>query len=213
MGLVAFECPLRGEKNLLLEHKHLDSVLKSISTWNPASILNLEMCIMKMMVPQAKLFEFLKSCISKWENRWRMSWPSPKKCPPLIGESLPLKSKIFWPNPKVQNSIPLTLVGVTLWLLSADFFWIIPSYPNTKMHLLSFTNKVIYWFRAYLFNRKFHVFDEYSTFADFWCRVPQGSFLGPILFLLYINGMPLAVDCDIFLYKDDICVCCMTIKI
>ena len=32
MGLVGFECPLRGEKKLLLEQENLDSVLKSIST-------------------------------------------------------------------------------------------------------------------------------------------------------------------------------------
>ena len=30
--LTGFECPLRGEKTLLLEQKNLDSVLKSIST-------------------------------------------------------------------------------------------------------------------------------------------------------------------------------------
>ena len=32
MGLVGFECPLSGEKNLLLEKENLDSMLKSIST-------------------------------------------------------------------------------------------------------------------------------------------------------------------------------------
>ena len=31
-GLVRFECPLRGEKKLLLEKENLDSVLKSIYT-------------------------------------------------------------------------------------------------------------------------------------------------------------------------------------
>ena len=36
MGLVGFECPLRGEKKLLLENENLDSVLRSIPTWNTA---------------------------------------------------------------------------------------------------------------------------------------------------------------------------------
>ena len=39
MDLVGFECTLRGGKKLLLKQEDLDSLLKSISTSSPASIL------------------------------------------------------------------------------------------------------------------------------------------------------------------------------
>ena len=73
-----------------------------------------------------------------------------------------------------------------------------------KMKCMGFSNDVTKWFESYLSKRMFsvHVEKSFSDKALISCGVPQGSILGPLLFLLYVNDMVQAVNCDL-LYADD----------
>ena len=76
-----------------------------------------------------------------------------------------------------------------------------------KMELIGFAEDTTKCFKYYLSDRKFkvHIKNTFSEPGNLLCGVPQGSILGPLLFLLYINDMPQAVDCELLLYADDTC--------
>ena len=131
MGLVGFECPLRGEKKLLLEQENLDwLLLKSIYTWSPASALNLKMWILKMRVLQA-IFFF---------NFWNFTFQNEKvdrepKNMPFIRQ-LPLKS-IFWPLPRylfLRTFSKLLIVFST----KVNLLYLLYSMSQRSCHLLHY---------------------------------------------------------------------------
>ena len=61
------------------------------------------------------------------------------------------------------------------------------------------------WFNSYLGGRQQVVVanDTMSEPSTVTCGVPQGSILGPLLFLCYVNDMPISIKCKLLLYADD----------
>ena len=88
-----------------------------------------------------------------------------------------------------------------------------------KLECLGIKGSLLAWFRSYLSGRRHRVMidDEASDFLPVTSGVPQGSIIGPLLFLIYINdrvpgvisentslplfaAAPLDKSCEIFIF-------------
>jgi len=80
-----------------------------------------------------------------------------------------------------------------------------------RLHQLGICDLELKWFCKYLSDRLQRVkFDNsYSEWGSVLSGIPQGSALGPLLFLVYVNDMPLQVKCgNLVQIADDTCVIC-----
>lgn len=61
------------------------------------------------------------------------------------------------------------------------------------------------WLKSYLSCRHVSVNKISSNFSTLKCGIPQGSILGPLLFLIYVNDMAASVyyHCKIILFAGD----------
>ena len=94
-------------------------------------------------------------------------------------------------------------VGMVLMDLQKAFDTVDHDILLEKLDSMGFDNHK--WFESYLKGRKQMVVanDVSSETGTVTCGVPQGSILGPLLFLCYVNDMPISVKCKLLLYADD----------
>ena len=106
--------------------------------------------------------------------------------------------------------IDLLETGVPVDLLYFDFakaFDRVPHYKLiSKLEILGIEGKLLNIINNFLSDRTLKIFAEgsFSTYKEILSGIPQGSVLGPLLFLIYVNDLSDYVKSPIKLFADDL---------
>ena len=107
----------------------------------------------------------------------------------------------------LKQEIDVGHVPVSIFIdLSKAFDTVNHSILLKKLSYYGVTGNALRWFENYLFERQQYVswLGCRSDLANIHCGVPQGSVLGPTLFLIYINDMASASNLfKIICFADD----------
>ena len=74
-----------------------------------------------------------------------------------------------------------------------------------KLEKYGICGNLLLWIKDFLCGRIQRVVlgESFSSWEEVSSGVPQGSVLGPILFIIYINDLPEILDCKCKMYADD----------
>ena len=90
--------------------------------------------------------------------------------------------------------------------MSRAFDSLLPEFFCAKLHTIGIWGVILQWIHSFLTNRKLKVLLRGGESRDGSVEmgVPQGSILGPLIFLLFINDLPERLrDAHVVMYADD----------
>lgn len=98
------------------------------------------------------------------------------------------------------------VVDVVLFDFAKAFDTVCHKVLVTKLGLLGVGGRVLSWINDFLTNRTMWVTvgGQCSTSRSLLSGVPQGSVLGPLLFLIYVNDIPVSILNNCKLFADDL---------
>jgi hypothetical protein len=99
--------------------------------------------------------------------------------------------------------------GGSLDCIYLDFMKAFDKVPHQrllyKLQRYGISPEITSWIQSFLLNRKqrVRVMNSYSKWAPVTSGIPQGSVLGPILFVIYINDLPDNLKSECYMFVDD----------
>ena len=160
--------------------------------YRPISVLSVVARLFEKLVHN-QLFTFLKTKLSHVQSGFKPGY-STETC--LLNTT----------NKRIVN-IDKGCYNLTLFLdLRKAFDTIDHSILLKKLYFYVVRNIELSWFESYLFNRRQYcsIAGKDSDLQVNPAGIPQGSCLGPLLFLIYINDLPTILkNSDCSLYADD----------